>query len=646
MARFVIGILLVGCVGWVYRPVLYAGFLSRDDGEIVRQAARISSLSGTELLETFQGYTRPSDSAGVYQPLALLSLAMDARLTTDFGAPAFQFHLTSLTLHLLNTALVYGLLLSLLSPHAIAGSQGCKIDASSSRDIRAVVWAALLTLLFGLHPVQVESVCWISQRGILLGMCFALLSMLAYVRHVRSVHAWWLAPATAAYLAAVLCMPQFIGLPVLMLVLDLWPARREGWRPFIEKLPMFVVLLAAGIVQVMVVRHIPPRPEDAAGNLTLLLGSLAGFFERIVWPAQLSPFYPLLAAAGAVPSVARWTVICLLLLGAGVWSFRHCRPLFLAICGMFLMLCPALLNVAYGTELLGDRYLYAALLAPLIAVAAWLRTSPSLLARPAQRLSAVCIAAVASVYAVHAYSQTFVWQSSRDLYEHTIARYPTWPRAHTGLVEAYLQENEFDSALYHAERAAKIAPQDPTTQFYLGTTLLLHHGSRSAEAIAPLQRALQSNPNWIACLQNLGIALARSGQTEQAIEYLERARDLEPESASIRIGLGHAYLRVQRPASARRELQEALRRQNNPTIHLGLAMAWAAIDAPEQARRHIAAALAKDPRLAARIAATPELRDLGGELDFEHVLPDPFDAWTDPETIGAELPAARNARGT
>jgi tetratricopeptide (TPR) repeat protein len=187
----------------------------------------------------------------------------------------------------------------------------------------------------------------------------------------------------------------------------------------------------------------------------------------------------------------------------------------------------------------------------------------------------------------------------------------------------------------------RIAPEDPGIQFYLGTTLLLHKDGRSAEAVAPLRKALRSNPNWIACLQNLGVALVKSGHTEKAVAYLERARDLDPDSAAIRTGLGHAYLRLQRPSAARAELQIALRHRNDPIIHLGLAMAWAENDADDQARRHLAIALARDPHLAERAAASPALRRLGGEQE----LLDDRDVRTPTPPLDIELPAARRAGG-
>lgn len=631
--------------GFVLSPVLTAGFLSRDDGMYLKQAARLRGLGWTAISTAFRIFSVPSETGGYYQPLALLSLAVDARLTRDLSAPAFQFHLTQLTLHLVNTLLVFILLQSLA---------------------RGLMWPALLTLLFALHPAQVEPVAWISQRGTVLGLFFVLLALNAYLRGTPRARGagptdsgttlpgdgpvrgdtrpLTLFVVTICYAAAVLSKPTYLALPIVFLILDLWPDVRAGWRPFVEKTPLFVVLLAALFVQAAIHRRIVARPGGSAESMVLLGRNLAGFVRRLVLPADLSPFYPMLNDRLTVAEAVTAVGVPVGLIVLGVWSFRRSRPLFVALCGMLCLILPALLDMAYSEQLLGDAYLYAALIVPLAASAVAISGRGHMLAAARGRISAAIAAAVAIVFAVTSYGGTFTWQSSQSLYREAMAKYPTWPRGYTGLVEAYLEENELDSALFHAERAARVAPEDPTTQFYLGTTLLLHHGSRSADAIAPLRKALRSNPNWIACLQNLGVALARAGQYDRAIACLEKARDLEPNSAEIRTGLGHAYLKVHRPASARRELQEALKRANDPIIHLGLAMAWAANDAVVPARRHLKAALAKDPRMAARAASSPELRRLHDELDdlFQDMPPGEYDA----EPLGEELPAARSARGS
>ncbi|MCA9255191.1 MAG: tetratricopeptide repeat protein, partial [Phycisphaerales bacterium] len=128
------------------------------------------------------------------------------------------------------------------------------------------------------------------------------------------------------------------------------------------------------------------------------------------------------------------------------------------------------------------------------------------------------------------------------------------------------------------------------------------------------------NPNWIECLQNLAVALGRNGRTEEAIKYFERARDLDPSSAGIRLGLGTAYLETQKYADARREFEEALKRDNTPSAHLGLAIAWAANDNPDYAQRHLAVAVEKDPDVAFRAGRSPLLKRYADRPGFRSLI--------------------------
>lgn len=623
LAAACIAIAVALLAGVAFSPSLTGGFLNRGDGIYLKQATRLQAFDRAAMREAFSAYVVPEDSAGLYQPLALLSLAADARLTTDPSAPAFQFRLTNLLLHALNAGLVFALL---------------------ARFARRLSWATIGSLLFALHPAQVTTVAWISQRPMLLGMFFALLTLYVYAPHLDAPRAWRAALATFTYLAAVLAQPMFLALPVILLMLDGWPGKRHGARPIREKLPMLLAMIAAAVVQIAVQRHAPPAPGGEAAGPLFVIENLAALTTRLLWPVDLSPFYPAMQQRETWPHLARAVGVVVCLLVVPVWSFRRCPPLFLGLCGALVLTCPALLHTAYTDRLLGDDYLYAALLMPLVAVAAWLGARSASWSAAIDRLSMLAVACIACIFGAWSYAATFTWQDSVELYRDAVARFPNWPRARTGLVEAYLQEREYDAALMEARRAADLASDDPATQFYLGTTLLLHHGSRSAEAVVPLRKALRSNPNWIACLQNLGVALARSGELEKAIPFLEKARDLQPGSPGIRIGLGHAYLKVHRPASARRELQEALRHRNDPIVHLGLAMAWAANSADDLARRHLEAALAKDARLADRIAASPELRRIGANLGIQPV--EGADGRYDVDLTGLELPAARSARGS
>ncbi len=609
-------------VGAVYYSLLMAEFIGSDDHHYVnagRSWARHIDDCGAVF--THGRIHKPTGTGGYYQPLTILSLMLDAYLVADWNAASYQFHLTNIALHLLNVLLVFVIV---------------------RRLSRSLVWPVLLSLGFALHPVQVESVAWIAQRMTLLGASFTLLALYCYVRYGQTGRVRWYWPVVPCYAAAVLCRPLFIALPVVLLVLNIWPYRRVGWRPIVEKIPLMVIAVLAALVQ-SEVRDFAESPRvGGAEGVGLISHSVAALAARLFWPVALSPHQPISTTVGGV-GLGLWfdVVVIVAIVGALVWSFRLSKPVFAAVCGAMLLVLPALLEAPHGDLLLSDQYLYAALVMPILAFAAWLGMHPGWLHRLRGRWVAISLAAVLSIFAVESYSQAMTWENARSLHARTTRLFPDWYFGHVGLVQSCIDDSAYDEALHIARRAVALAPDEPTTQYYLGTVLLLHHDGRSAEAIEPLKRALAATPGWIDCLRNLGMALGKSGRHEEAIEYLQAARDLEPRSAGIRVGLGYAYLKVERFASARGEFAEALRHQNTASVHLGLAIAWAGNEMPDRARRHLAAAVAKDPGFAERAGRSPELLRYRDHPGFEELLE--TGGHDDAALIGSPAPLPRGS---
>jgi protein O-mannosyl-transferase len=624
-----------------FSPVLTAGLVSHEDADALR-TARMDARSWRDTAEAFTRIETPPGTSGYYRPLTAVSFAIDARLGSNPVARIFQAHLTNLLLHVINTVLLFGLLRRILVMRRASGGSGGK----GQSDTASWLWPALLALLFALHPLQVESVAWLAQRMTLLATCFSLLTFGAYVRYRATDRIAWLFAAYATCAAAVLSNPTFMGLPIFLMVMDLWLLKQPLRRPALARVPFLLILAAAATVQFLIFVMAPVAASDVPPPLELVCVTMASFVARIFRPVDLLPMYPLGEwGASSHLVIGRDLVLASLLVLIPVWAFSRSRALFTALIGGLLFVCPAFLDAPFSEQRLGDHYLYPALIPGLIVLAAWIGGRREPFPRPIVRCAAFANVAVLALLAVTSYSQTFIWQNGRELHHAIVKKHPQWAPGYIGLIESLLDVNELDEAVQYARKAVEIAPHHPTTQFYLGTTLLLQTGGRAAEAIAPLRKALASNPQWIECLQNLGVALARCGHYDRAVEYLERARDAQPNSAGIRLGLGNAYLKLRRPSSARRELQEALRLKNDSVTHLSLAMAWAVNDEPERARRHLEAAIAKDPGIAARAAASEELQRFRDRPGFE----DLFDSSADPKDhrpSDAELPAARSTRGS
>ncbi|MBI5762481.1 MAG: tetratricopeptide repeat protein [Planctomycetes bacterium] len=620
----VIVIMLI--TGATFGPLLTASLAHPDDRAYRVEISRPLVWTWSEVGSVFARAHYPPGSGGSYHPLATLSMLVDHRLAGYTQARVFQYHFTNLWLHALNAAMLFLLL---------------------RRFSASFLWSFLLALLASLHPAAVETLAGISQRMMVLGTFFSLLALHSFLTAAESCRAGhrpylaWTA-TTLFYLAAVLSKSTFVALPILMLLLDLWPLRRTGRGPLVEKLPMVVIGLAAIAVQIRLQMPIPAVQPADADAAELIARNWGSFLIRLVWPSGLSPMYPIFEGlrGWAEFTVAASFATMLLV------SWRIHRGLFVGLAGVVVLLGPALMSIPFNTNLIGDGPLYAALIAPLMAIAAALATRRDVSRTPLARIAALCVAGLVALSAVTTFAHTYDWHSPRTLYQCVVRQYPTWSRAHVRLVEACIADNELDAALIHAQKAVEIAPNDPSTQFYLGTVLLLNGDSGCAEAIGPLRRALMTNSSWIECLQNLGVALARSGKLDEAITNLEKARNLAPNSVGIRIALGNAYLQAKRPASARSEFQEALRLRTDPDIHLGLAVAWAANDMPDMARRHLAAAVKEDARMAVRAARYPELLRLRGSPGFAELIDVSRDAGALEAVRAADLETARNAGGS
>lgn len=614
MQGFVALVAILAVTGIVYQEVLWSGLVDQGDRTAVADARQwathyenlVPALDENlrdnwhRVFDIFTQVSQPPNTTGYWQPLVNISLASDAAIAQSRFAVPFHLHLTNLALHLLNCVLVFALL---------------------RQFTKTLAWPVLLTLLFALHPVQVESVAWISQRMTLLSATFALLATFCYVRYAKTGHWRWMTPMLLFYTGILLSRPLFLVLPGVFLLLDVWPLKRYGWRTLVEKIPLFGLLLLGNQLDSIVRQHAQPIHGGGFAGVQSILHDFISLLTRLVWPFQLSPYHVLDATVGTVALGISFDVLMLTAVGIVLTvSFMKCKPVFVGLAGAALLIVPALIQAPYSEWRLSDQYLYLALVVPAICAAAALGDMNWKFQPRPRQWAMIAVGCVVAACAVGTYAQTLNWQSDKDMAEHSVALYPDRAFGHIALVEAYVADRDFDAALREAERAQSVEPDNPSADFYLGTVLLLHESKRSEKSIQYLERALQSNPNWIECLQNLGVALGRNGQTDEAIKYLERARDLNPASAGIRLGLGTAYLEVKKYADARREFEEAVKRQNSPSAHLGLAIAWAANDMPDYARRHLAVAVEKDPSVAFRAGRSPLLRKYRDQPGFQSLI--------------------------
>jgi protein O-mannosyl-transferase len=456
-----------------------------------------------------------------WHPLTSLSHLLDVQL---FGLNPGPHHAVSLLLHVANAVLLAVVLARLTGAW----------------------WRSLaVAALFAVHPLRVESVAWISERKDVLSALLFLLTIEAYRRWARrpSPRAWAL--VLAGFTLGVLAKPMVVTLPLVLVLLDVWPlgrlgppdehpgrARRRSLAGLVaEKWPLFLIAALAATVTFLVQRASGAVASLASQTPALRLFNALAAYARYVgatlWPRHLAVIYPLPAS----PPVLAGTLAALGLAAVTVLALRQARARPWLIVGWLwfvVMLLPVIGIVQVGRQAWADRYSYLPTIGLLIAivwsVAEWAARAPA--RRPIAAAAAVLAVLAASVATAR---QVRLWRDTRTLLTHAVAVTRDNAPAEQYLGDALMIAGDARGAVPHLEAALKLAPDFPTARGDLGVAY--GEVGRYDEAYDQLERALRQHDS--ADLHyDVAYVLARQGRHEEALRQCQAALALEPDHAN------------------------------------------------------------------------------------------------------------------
>jgi len=473
--RLAAALILALTVVLTFLPVLDNGFVFDDhlyllDNDHVRSGLTAGGVH----------WSLTSLDAANWHPLSWMSHMLDVSL---FGLAPRGHHAMNLLLHAAN-AVVLMLVLARLTGWG-AG-------------------ALVVGLLFGLHPLHVESVAWIAERKDLLSTLFVLLALAAYRRHLARPSAGRFLAVLLLYCAALSAKSMVVTFPLLLLLVDWWPLGRlrrtmepeTRGRCLLEKVVLLVPALATGIITLIAQRGLGAiftlGEIPLATRLATALSATAEYLVAVVWPSGLAVFYPLPGRISPLTLV--WSA--LLLGGASLMVIRarQRRPYLLTGWAWFLIgLAPVSGLAQTGSQFRADRYTYLPLVGIFVALVWWLadRRTPRLIRRGAILLCLPVLAAMA----VFSHRQAAVWRDDVSLFGNAVSVTRDNWMAHNNL----------------------------------GTALLRR--GLAAEAEREYRRALAAAPDYTVAHFNLGNLLAKRGETGAAMEhYLAAERGAPNES--------------------------------------------------------------------------------------------------------------------
>jgi protein O-mannosyl-transferase len=523
----------------VFGRTLQCDFINYDDDQYFYGNPHVQQgLTGGGVVWAFQ-----TMYAANWHPMTWLSLMLDREI---FGSGPLGPHLTNVLLHAANTVLLFLLL----------------------KNLTGALWrSALAAALFGLHPLHVESVAWVSERKDVLSGLFFMLTLLAWGQYVKTstVHG---PRSKKFYGLSLLCFalglmskPMLVTMPLVLLLLDFWPLKRPVVMQLVaEKLPF---LALSGIVSVVTLiaqkGAVQPLTHISFGIRSVnAVVTCVRYLYKMFWPANLAIPYPhygywpfwLFGAAAALMLTAVTFAV----------QYRNRYPFLITGWFWYLgMLIPVIGLVQVGMQSMADRYTYLPLIGVFI-VLVWGADAVFQRGHLPAAIRAVLAGLVLAACAGRSGQQLAFWKNSETLFHHAAAVTRSNNTAYYNLGEYYVGQGRLD------------------------------------EAIENYRTAVQISPHYDDALNNLGVALAMKGDLDEAVGRIREAIHCRPDKADAYYNLGNVFVMQHKMDDAADAYTEALRlKPDYPEAHNNLANVLLARGQREAAVQHYREALRLDP---------------------------------------------------
>ncbi len=618
----------------VYLPALRNQFTNWDDRPYVLNDPMIKELNWQSIKEMFASKNLEHRYwMGNYHPLTILTLAINYHTVQKDGKPVpWIFILTNILLHVINTILVFLIILRLSKNEWIAFAVG---------------------LLFGIHTLHVESVAWIAERKDVLYTMFYLWSLLVYIKYVEKNKAWLYFWSLCLFVLSLLSKGQAVSLALSVLLIDIFYRRRlVSARVIIEKSVFFILALIFGLIAIEAQKHSSALQVNEVYALYKRIGiasyGFAMYLLKLFVPVHLSAIYP-------YPDILNKTIPFYYYLFALVdvfvlylayrWYKKGHQLAALGIAFFVLNIIFLLQLIPVGSAVYADRYSYI----PSIGFFLTLAYFWEKLLISKKKLAYATLGIYSLFLIVLTISRISVWHDSLRLWKDTVHKTPkavvAWNNLGSVLsrmakdsVQDGKQKvavNLYKQAIYDYGRGIKRKPDYAsafynrgTAKFELGkltldtslvkdaikdlntaiaikvdfTEAFLERGiaydflGNSTEAYSNYKRILMLSPTNTKALINLGIYYGKKGELDTAIKYFNKAAKINPHLTEIYINRGLAYTLKHDYTQALKDLRHAIElAPNNPASYINLSLTHESIREFDKALADIDKAITLSP---------------------------------------------------
>ena len=538
-------------------------FIDYDDQLYVTNNYRIQADIGLKsIVDTVKDV---HTGHGHWHPLTMLSHMLDWQM---FGKNAGGHHWTNAILHAGNAILLFVLFWMMTG----------------------AVWrSAFVSALFAIHPINVESVAWIAERKNVLSAFFWFLTMICYVRYVRSPGWKQYLPVLICFLLGLMSKAMLVTLPFALLLIDYWPLNRtniglqidQSLHPaplkkeklsvlIVEKIPLFVVAIVFTGLALHAAQSgnafVSPESAPITDRVVNAIVSYALYIKKMFWPTDLTVFYPR-------SSIPLWqtSLAAALLIAATAIACKHAKDYPYFFVGWFWYLgtlVPVIGLVQVGDQSMADRYAYVPFIG-LFVIIAWLSRQLCSKMPYGKICASFLFIIIIVILTISTYGQIGIWRNTRTLfvdavrinpenytaynilgseeagkgnhekalryYQMSLKINPKFARAYSNAGNSFLALGRYREANDCYEKAIAISDRLDIAHYNLGVLKLLMNSPH--EAVKHFKKALTITPGYFNAHFNLGVVSLKLGNVEDAVKYFEKALELNSKSLEAQKGL-------------------------------------------------------------------------------------------------------------
>lgn len=621
-------------VFFVHLPVLKSQAHFIDDDQYLYENSLVQNPGWNSIRTFFVEVADPSTVRGYYQPLSMISLMLDYALGESVD-DLKQFHQTSLLLHIANTILIIVLLYLLFDD----------------------LWLAFgLGMIFGLHPVTVEPIAWISDRKTLLASFFSFSCIVCYISYVRTRLWSFYVLCLLTFLFGLLSKPTIVCIPIILVLMDIWPLKRISKSVLLEKVPFFIVALILGVVS-FVSQYAQSSKEPSLAKSVGLLDyplimcqNVVHYLQSLVLPTGRPIYSPFPDEISITIPQFMWSFIfAFIIVVILLFSLKKTRSLTIAFLIFLIALLPTIQFFKFTNVIVSDKYIYFpffGILMLLASIGCRLKGLKVIGNIAFKRVIMIFVfILVLSLESVATRQCLNNWRDTVPLYHYLLRGSPEAVALHNNLASEFMKTDRVDEAIVHYNRSLELTHVDPDVlsnlgialkakgqvdeaikyfnmaielnpnkpEFYTNIGSVYHVSGKLSEAVRVYTKALELNPDMLQARINLGIALLKLKEGEQAIAHFERVLEIWPNHTEALVGIAQACVMLNRYEEATNKYQAVLKKKpDNAVLHYELANVYLKITKYALAQNHFASAYKNDSSLiAARIKQADMLMIMG-----------------------------------